>query len=104
MKIRLMNDSIRVRLTQTEVETLASGGAIEAVTPIPGDAFTCVVQPSTGSIEAHHSSGRLTVLLPAQQTATWAASEDEGMYANAGSVRVAIEKDYRCIHKPNSQE
>jgi hypothetical protein len=57
-----------------------------------------------GPLEAHHANGRLTILLPARQTASWAASSDEGMYSTAGTIRIAVEKDYRCIHKPDSPD
>ena len=104
MKIRLFGDSIRLRLTRVEVETLAKGGWLETIIPFPGEALACAVQLSDGPLEAHHAVGRITVRLPKEATAVWAASETEGMYATAGSLRVAIEKDYNCIHKPDSPD
>lgn len=103
MKIRLFGDSVRVRLTQVEVEALAAGGAIESVIPFAGEALACMIQPSDGPLEAHHASGRITIMVPREGTANWAASMDEGMYAT-GRLRLAIEKDYRCIHKPDSPD
>jgi hypothetical protein len=110
MKIRLFNDSVRIRLTQAEVEALAAGGILESVIPFPGEAFVCTVQPTIDNFEAHQAGGRLTVLVPKSRTAAWASSSEEGMYAElpAASVgrvlRVAVEKDYRCIHKPGSPD
>lgn len=104
MKIRLFGDSIRLRLTQAEVEILSKGGALEAVVPFSGEALACSVQPSDGPLDAHHSTGRITVLLPAGATAAWAASTDVGMYATTGALRIAVEKDYNCIHKPDSPD
>ena len=103
MKIRLFDDSVRLRLTQVEVEALAAGGMIESVIPFPGEALACVVQPTIGPLEARHSSGRITILVPKHDVANWASSTGEGMYAN-GVLRIAIEKDYRCIHKPDSPD
>ena len=102
MKIRLFGDSIRLRLTQLEVETLAAGGDVESVTPFPDEAFTCTIQPSNGPLSVHHAGGRLTVLVPRIRTAEWAASSDEGMYGEQVLLRIAVEKDYRCIHQPES--
>ncbi|HEY3738431.1 MAG TPA: hypothetical protein VGL53_01240 [Bryobacteraceae bacterium] len=110
MKIRLFGDSIRLRLNQAEVESLAAGGAVEMVIPFPGEAFACTVQPSGNSIEVRHSGGRLSILIPQAQTTAWAASAEVGMYADqqpssGGAVlRVLIEKDYRCVHNPDAPD
>src|SRR5580698_5707115 len=110
MKIRLFNDSVRIRLTQAEVEALAAGGVLESVTPFPGEAFACTIQPSKDEFEAHQAGGRLTILVPETRTVGWASSSEEGMYAEQPSghdglvLRIAVEKDYRCIHKPGSPE
>lgn len=109
MKIRLFGDSIRVRLNQAEVESLAAGGAVEMVIPFPGEAFACTVQPSGSSIEVRHAGGRLSILVPLAQTKAWAASTEEGMYADqhagaGATVRVLIEKDYRCVHRPDAPD
>ena len=105
MKIRLFGDSIRVRLTQVEVEALAAGGAIESVIPFPSEALTCYVQPIDGPLEARHAAGRISILVPLAETIRWAASRDEGMYGSSGeTLRIAVEKDYNCIHKPDSPD
>jgi hypothetical protein len=110
MKIRLFGDSVRIRLTQAEVEALAAGGAIESVTPFPGEALACTVQPSQDSFEVHHASGRVSILIPQTRTTEWASSDEVGMYAeqvpaNGGrAMQIAIEKDYRCIHKPDAPD
>ena len=75
MKIRLFSDSVRVRLTQVEVEALAAGGAIESVTPFPGEALACTVQASAADLfRAHHAAGRISILVPKALTAEWAES------------------------------
>jgi len=108
MKIRLFGDSIRLRLTQLEVEALAGGGAIESVTPFCDEALACIIQPSEDVFEARHATGRITVMVPLDQVKAWAASPEVGMYTEqptAGLVlRVAVEKDYRCIHQPDAPD
>ena len=104
MKLRLFGDSIRLRLTQAEVEILANGGELEAVFPFPGEALGCSVQPSDGPLDAHHAAGRITILVPFPATSAWAASTDVGMYATTTALSIAVEKDYTCIHKPDSPD
>ena len=104
MKIRLFGESIRLRLTQVEVETLSKGGAVESIVPFPGEALACEVQPFEGPLQVRHSAGRIMVSTPAAETARWASSEEEGLYGSVGALRIAIEKDYNCIHKPASPD
>lgn len=104
MKIRLFGDSLRLRLTQAEVATLAHGGSLETVIPFPGEALACMVQPSDEPLTARHAAGRITILMPRSETTAWAASETEGMYGASGHLRLAVEKDYNCLHKTDSPE
>lgn len=104
MKIRLFGDSVRVRLTQVEVEALAGGGAIETIIAFPGEALVCILEASDGVIDAHHAAGRITIQVPRERVAEWACSAEEGMYGSSGVLRIAMEKDYRCIHKPDSPD
>ena len=104
MKIRLFGDSIRLRLTQVEVEALAAGGAIESVIPFPGEALACSVQSTNGGFEARHAAGRISVSVPYTEIVKWASSDEEGVYGTADTLGIAVEKDYRCIHKPDSPD
>ena|SRR5450432_1317639 len=104
MKIRLFGDSVRVRLTQAEVEALAGGGVIESIISFPGEALVCAVQASGDVVEAHYAAGRITIRVPSEGVAPWASSAEEGMYSRGFGFRVAVEKDYRCIHKPDAPD
>jgi hypothetical protein len=103
-----MGDSIRLRLTQDEVSSLARGGPIESLTQFPGEALMFALEPSELDFESHHAVGRVTVRAPLHLIQSWAKSGDEGLYQNqpvaGGSLRIAIEKDYACLHKADSPE
>jgi hypothetical protein len=104
VKIRLMGDAIRLRLTQEEVASLAQGGPVESLTRFAGGALMFVVEPHELNFEAHYAVGQVTIMVPRHLVTEWAESADEGLYQdqplNAGSLRIAIEKDYACLHKP----
>lgn len=34
----------------------------------------------------------------------WAVAEDVGLYAQAGGLQIAIEKDFRCLTRPDCEE
>jgi hypothetical protein len=44
MKLRILDDSIRLRLDRDEVEHLGAGGAVEGATRFPGDSLSIPVE------------------------------------------------------------
>ena len=103
-----MGDSIRFRLTQDEVATLAQGGQLESLTRFSGEALAFVLEPNELNFEAHYAVGHVTVLVPRHLAQSWAQSDEEGLYQNqpvgGGTLRIAIEKDYACLHSENKLE
>lgn len=104
MKVRLFGDSIRVRLTQSEVTSLADGGEIEVVLPVPPQALACSIRSMDDVLSVRHANGRMSIHVPSAECRRWAESTDEGLYGQQGGLRIAVEKDYRCLHKDNSPD
>lgn len=106
MKLRFRNNSLRLRVNQREVQSLASGAAIIEEVVFPGDErMTYVLQPSRD--HAPHASfraGTISVLAPAELVRDWADGEQIGIYfdlpADASILTVAIEKDLECVDAP----
>ena len=103
-----MGDSIRLRLTQEEVAALAEGSAVESVTQFAGEALTSIVEPVELRFEAHYAVGHITVMVPQHLVKAWAATDEEGLYQDqsvpGGSLQISVEKDFACLHKPESPE
>jgi hypothetical protein len=105
MKLRIRGDSIRLRLTQTEVSTLAAGGTVEMATHFaPGQRLVCALTPSPAAtmLSAILHGGRLQVLVPGDRVQAWARSNDVSMSAeqHAGpetKLSILIEKDFQCL-------
>ena len=107
MKLRVQGDALRLRLTEPEVARLAAGGAVTSETAIaPGVALRVRVEPSDRpALAATFEGGAVTVRLPRVQVGPWAGSDDEALAgeqdAGAGrTLRVSVEKDYACLHRP----
>ena len=108
MKLRFHDGSIRLRLSQAEVARAAAGETVTASTPMSGGALTCRLTPMPAdppAFSARFDNGAIEVSAPVAQTRAWASSNDEGMYADqtlagGGLLKIAIEKDYACLHKP----
>ena len=106
MKLRLRGNSVRLRLTQAEVKALDHGGSAEdAVTFGPAGQPRLVyrVEASAVARPAVSMSGagletRVKVTLPQTQVARWANGSEVGLYfEEPWGLKVAVEKDYRCL-------
>jgi hypothetical protein len=107
MKLRLKGNSIRLRLTQREVEQLASSGIVEeAIQFGPGKrSFTYAIEVSRDivAVGAEYENERMRVLLPSSRTQSWASSGEVGIEASDGLLRIVVEKDFACL-KPRPGE
>ena len=108
MKLRLRNNSLRLRLSQAEVRTLAAGETVSASTPFgPADSLTYRVTSAGKSVSATISSNVIVVSLPSAQVATWATSDELTIDAeqtwDGGSLQIVVEKDLACVSR-NSED
>lgn len=105
MKLRILDDSIRLRLTRTEVETVSSDGLVRGRVRFAGtNSFDYVLEssPATVKPEAHISNNVLTVRVPKLDIESWADSEAVSIKAeqglgDGGQLKILIEKDFACL-------
>jgi hypothetical protein len=107
MKLRLKNNSIRLRLTKSETGRLAETGSVEeaiefGLEPHRQFIYALEVNSETNDIRAALDENRLTVSVPPAQAAEWVGTELVGLTAKqsigAGKfLSVLIEKDFACL-------
>ena len=105
MKLRIRDNSIRLRLMRSEVEALRDNGLVEASTAFPGGrTFRYVVESSPASVNpaAFYSDNAMTVRLPAPTVLAWASSEQvsmtgEQMLSDGQKLKILVEKDFVCL-------
>lgn len=114
MKLRLNNNSIRLRLTQTEAHQIAAGNAVTEKLCLGSEAmgfgYSLVPDDKTEQIQAIYADNHLSVIVPQSIAKPWAVSEEvtirhvlhEGLeHENL----LLIEKDFQCLHKrPDEDE
>lgn len=109
MKLRIRGDSLRLRLTQTEVTKLVEAGRIEESTAFAGGGrFSYAVVFGGSTVSAKLGSGGVEVVIPPDVARAWAASDAVGIEAaepagDGRTLRIAIEKDFACL-KPREDE
>lgn len=106
MKLRLRGDSLRLRLTATEVAALRDQGAWQDATTL-GPAGAPLLAYRVESVDLPAAEVRytadngttVTVALPSADVAHWADSASEvGIYfQEPWGLKVAVEKDFRCL-------
>ena len=102
MKLRIHDNSIRLRLNRSEVARLRETGRVQdAVKFGSGAAFSYSLESSAACLSPHalFSDGGLRVIVPEQQARHWAASEEVGMEAQNTQPAILIEKDFQCTHR-----
>jgi hypothetical protein len=107
MKLRIQGDSLRLRLTRSEVAGLHTSGAIEEIAHfVGGRGLTYGIRKFAGgdAIRAELTDDAITVHVPAGVAEAWATSDEVGMTARDGTLRIAIEKDFRCLTRPREEE
>jgi hypothetical protein len=107
MKLRLKNNSIRLRLTQTEVERIASNGSVEETItfgPLPHQSITYALETSMTDPDIHAAidTNRIAVVVPESIAGSWAATDQVGMEAvqttgGGDELQILIEKDFKCL-------
>jgi hypothetical protein len=107
MKLRIQGDSLRLRLTRSEVAGLHESGVVEETAHfLGGQGLTYRIRKSSGNegICAQLADGTITVHVPSGAVEAWATSDDVGLAARAGVLRIAIEKDFRCLTRSREED
>lgn len=104
MKIRILGNSVRFRLTRTEVDTLCTKGYIENKTNFSTDVFTYAVRLVSDSKElnAQFMDTTITLNLPQSLGSNWHKTEQVGFsetmdFGNNNCLSLLLEKDFTCL-------
>jgi hypothetical protein len=113
MKIRMKGASLRLRLTQTEVDHTASGNSVEERIPFPGSVLSYSLSAAPAGqaqLNAEFDGRRIRITVPAEQLQHWATSNEVGIaqgisLSGGHTLEVLIEKDFRCLtDRPSEDE
>jgi len=105
MKLRLNGNSLRLRLSQSDVATLAERGRVDETISFPnGPLVYSIESASTATIQALFENNRIRVTLPAAEAQRWMMSDEIGLENPNFSPRILIEKDFQCIHRDSEED
>jgi len=98
MKIRIKGNSLRYRLTKTDVTRFVSEGYIEETTSFGDQVLTYALQRTTGTeLTAHFNNNTITMLMPAALAHEWQYTDIVGFENQTHTLYLLVEKDFVCI-------
>jgi hypothetical protein len=114
MKLRIKENSLRFRLTRSEVDCLVREGNIEQKTefgPESDGEFIYELRASSeiSRIQAELGDRRISVLIPSENVRNWASSEVVGLeerqeIGDGKSLCILVEKDFACLEKRDGED
>jgi hypothetical protein len=108
MKLRMKGNSLRFRISPSEMDRLLATGRIEETVhfaPEPNARLTYALEHKAEmkSMSVRYRPQELTVVISSDGMRQWASGPDVGLYGESpttnGTLELAIEKDFACLDK-----
>jgi hypothetical protein len=104
MKIRIKGNSVRYRLTRSEVETFSKNGFLSETTHFLSNTLTYALKAAPGQDElsADLNNNNITLYFPDTEKEIWYRSERVGykhvqVLPDGTRLTLLIEKDFACL-------
>jgi hypothetical protein len=111
MKLRIRGNTLRLRLTRSEVDEFAATGRFADRVGFGGGRSLVYAIERTGAdaVSAAFDGGEIRVLVPAQLADTWTKTDQVGFDAAHGiddgdELKILVEKDFACLTTPRNDE
>lgn len=107
MKIRIKGDTIRLRLSQGEVDTIGKFQTVSEKTHFADNVFTYSLSVSADSehITAKYHNNEIEVFIPKKLASTWTTSDLVGLQSEENQTpSILIEKDFQCLTERGEDE
>ncbi|MCU1290047.1 MAG: hypothetical protein JWN60_2276 [Acidobacteria bacterium] len=114
MKLRIRENSLRLRLTKSEVAKIGEGGAVQETVEFGGEPaqrliYAIEVKNNLENSTAVFDAGSITVFIPKAQAVKWAQTNQIGIEAEKSidgekTLRILIEKDFSCLEPRAGEE
>jgi len=109
MKLRIKGNSLRLRVSRSELARFLDGERIEETiqfTRAPEASLTYALESAVqvAPVRVQYESQRIRVILSEDQGGIWGAESEVGVYSTldigeAGSLAVIVEKDFACLDR-----
>ena len=98
MKIRIKDNSIRFRLTQSEVLELGKNGIISSFTQFVDRPFIYAIERTDDEVlSAAFIENRIVLKMPKLMVKDFVSTDRVGFDGQTGEIKLLVEKDFVCI-------
>lgn len=98
MKIRIKGNSLRYRLTKSDIERFFKDGYIEECISFGNQKLTYALQRcEEGELKADLNDQKIVLDVPADMAMEWATTDRVGFENSNGALYLLIEKDFKCL-------
>lgn len=108
MKLRLLEDSIRLRLLEPEVSEIAAGNAVLGKTAMPGGTLYYKLSVGGEDVSSQFKDATIEVMISESIAHEWASTEQVSIRGTSrldeGETRILIEKDFTCINPAEGED
>lgn len=112
MKLRIKGNSLRLRISPSEMTRLLEAGRVEETIYLGVDAGARLTYALEHAAQAPPMSVRyrpqeVTVVVSSQNAQRWATGQDVGLYGRSdsshGPLELSVEKDFACLDKSDAE-
>jgi len=113
MKLRIKGNTIRLRVSRSDLAALAENGEIEnaihfADSPAAVWSYGIVQHSAPDGPSVQFEPNRITVTVDSDDVKRWTSSEDVGIYFSQnigaqGTLDVLLEKDFACLDRSDEE-
>ena len=112
MKLRITGNSLRLRLSRSELARFLDGSRIEETirfTPVREAKFSYALDSAVQSspIRVQYEAQQVTVILSRDRAAIWGLENEVGVYGTLdcgeGSLEISVEKDFACLDRSDEE-
>jgi len=106
MKLRFHGNSLRLRLSQSEVAQLAGSGWVEdriEFTPARSLRYR-LESGDSESVAADFTADCIRVMLPRAAARHWVQSDETGILGSSATLKIFVEKDFQCLHRDSPED
>jgi len=98
MKLRIKGNSLRYRLTKSDVTAIIKDGRLEERTEFGHQTLSYVLQTTTDyDLSATFKDNRITLFVPHTMIDKLANTDEVGFESGQGKLFLLVEKDFTCL-------
>jgi hypothetical protein len=112
MKLRIKGNSLRLRVTPSEMTQLMEAGRIEETIHFAANEearLTYALEHSADvtGMAVRYAPREMAVVVSSRDARRWSGSQEVGLYGeahtSAGALELAVEKDFACLDKSEAE-